>query len=167
MTAVAAPRRRGASSASAAPHRRRGAPSESPRPRRHLRAVETPRADAPAHRYGALRFLGLVAFVVILSVVVFHVVMAQRGFELQTLREQIEAEQTNYEQLRLETARLSAPERIEAEATDRLGMVRPQNINYLEAPIGAGDAGTPSAPASTLADPDEWAAVKSHLNAEP
>lgn len=166
MTAVAAPRRHSATAASAAPLRRTGESPSGARPRRHLRAVEeSPRARARG--LGLVRFLSLVVFVGLLSVVVFHVVMAQRGLALDDIRSQIDEEQTRYERLRLETAALSSPARIEAEATDRLGMVRPDRVEYLEAPLGATDAGAVGGTTSTLADADEWDAVKPHLDAQP
>lgn len=116
---------------------------------------------------GLVRVVSLVVFVGLLSVVVFHVVMAQRGLALDDIRSQIDEEQIRYERLRLETAALSSPARIEAEATENLGMVRPDAVQYLEVPIGETDAGTVGGTTSTLADPEEWDAVKPHLDAQP
>ncbi|MEZ5169860.1 MAG: cell division protein FtsL [Acidimicrobiia bacterium] len=111
--------------------------------------------------------MGLIVFVGLLAIVVFQVVIAQRGLALDSIRSRIDEEQTRYERLRLEAAALSSPERIESEATERLGMVRPDFVNYLEAPIGGTDTGTVGGTTSTLADPEEWDAVKPHLDAQP
>jgi len=154
----------------AAPHARH-APRKRPRSRADerrpaLRSVST-RPVRSTRRRGLLRFVALVAFTSLFSAVAFHVVMAERGFELQRLRSEIDTTQLDYEQLRLEVAGLSAPERIEAEATERLGMVRPESITYLEAPLVSRGAQDDSLTSSTLADQEQWAEVKPHLDAQP
>ena len=91
----------------------------------------------------------------------FHVLLVQSQFRLDRLEHQAGMEQQRYEQLRLDVARLAAPERIVAAAQQHLGMVVPGNVVYLMAP-------TPnsSEPASaTVAG--EWSQVKPHLAARP
>jgi cell division protein FtsL len=67
----------------------------------------------------------------LLVVVSAHVSLAQNQMQLERLRADVEAEQENYEQLRLDVAQLESPERITAEATGRLGMRRPDEVTYL------------------------------------
>jgi cell division protein FtsL len=91
----------------------------------------------------------------------FHVLLVQSQFRLDGLENQAGVEQQHYEQLRLEVARLAAPERIVAAAQQRLGMVVPPDVAYLMAPTPTG-----SEPASASVA-GEWSEVKPHLAARP
>lgn len=165
MTAIAAPR------TGRLPRPKPRSPSRD-RPggdRTALRSVpaRSKRSARSTRRRGLVRLVAFVGFVSLFSAVAFHVVMAQRGFELERLRAEIDVGQLHYERLRLEVAGLSSPERIEAEATDRLGMVRPDTVTYLEAPLTPLEPTDDAAPSSTLADQEQWAEVKPHLDAQP
>jgi hypothetical protein len=90
----------------------------------------------------------------------FHVLLVQSQFRLDRLQHEAGAQQQRYEQLRLDVARLAAPERIVA-AAQRLGMVVPPDVAYLMAPTP-----TSSEPASASVA-GEWTQVKPHLAARP
>jgi hypothetical protein len=91
----------------------------------------------------------------------FHVLLVQSQFRLDRLEQRAGTEQQRYERLRLDVARLAAPERVVAAAQQRLGMVVPPNVVYLMAPTP-----TSSEPASA-AVAGEWSQVKPHLAARP
>lgn len=91
----------------------------------------------------------------------FHVLLVQSQFRLDRLSDRAAEEQQRYEELRLQVARLAAPERIVATAQERLGMIVPPNVAYLMAPAPA--PGGPAAP-SLAAD---WSEVKPYLGARP
>ena len=91
----------------------------------------------------------------------FHVMLVQSQFRLDRLNHQARTAQQHYEQLRLDVAQLSAPERVMAAAQQRLGMVVPPNVAYLMAP-----APNMAEPLSGAAE-TEWSRVKPHLAAQP
>jgi hypothetical protein len=91
----------------------------------------------------------------------FHVLLVQSQFRLDRLSVRAFAEQQHYERLRLELARLAAPERVVATAQERLGMVVPPEVAYLMAP-----APQTTDPASAWLAGD-WSEVKPHLAARP
>ncbi len=92
----------------------------------------------------------------------FHVLLVQSQFRLDRLKDAAATEQQRYEHLRLEVARLSAPERIVATAAERLGMVAPPEVAYLPAPA---PSATDTSSASSLAG--NWSEVKPYLAARP
>jgi len=77
-----------------------------------------------------------------LALVALHVLMAENQFGLDRLQQQVTAQQSVYEKLRLEVAELEAPARIIGLAEGRLGMAQPASVTYLPA-ISA--SGTPTA----------------------
>ena len=126
------------------PRRRRSGPA----PDRHLRL--------------ALLTTAVLTVGTIFGAAAFHVLLVQSQFRLDRLEDAAATEQKRYEHLRLEVARLSAPERIVATAAERLGMVAPPEVAYLPAPSpSAADA----SPASSLAG--DWSEVKPYLAARP
>ncbi|MFQ5966805.1 MAG: hypothetical protein ACE5MI_04225 [Acidimicrobiia bacterium] len=74
----------------------------------------------------------------ILAMVVFFALIAARtsldrtAFELAEIDRQISEEQTRFEELRLEIARLSSPKRI-APLAEAMGMVLPQKVTRISA----------------------------------
>lgn len=88
----------------------------------------------------------------------FHVLLVQSEFRLIRLEEQADAAERRYEQLRLEVAQLSSPERIVRTAQERLGMVVPDEVSYLVAPVAV-----PEASAGRRGD-EAWSEVKPHLD---
>lgn len=143
-------------------------------PRRHhqrqirhskARPVHRTRRRGPApDRHLRLAVLTTVVLTVgtIFGAAAFHVLLVQSQFRLDRLQDTAATEQQRYERLRLEVARLSAPERIVATAAERLGMVAPPEVAYLPAP--APFAGDSSAAPSWAGD---WSEVKPHLAARP
>jgi hypothetical protein len=91
----------------------------------------------------------------------FHVLLVQSQFRLDQLERRAGVEQQRYEQLRLDVARLAAPERVVASAQQRLGMVVPPDVSYLMAPTLTG-----AEPASAT-EAGEWSQVKPYLASRP
>jgi cell division protein FtsL len=148
---------------------------------RHLRVVRR-RERTPAERRRHIQIvmvLGVVAGLCIaLSLVYVHVVLAQRQFRLDRLDSQVQTDQTNYQNLRLQVAQLGSPANIIVEAEGRLGMVQPANVTYLPDNPGAltKSASSPSPVASTtrgrgtVAAPTgdaDWPLIKSALAGSP
>lgn len=96
-----------------------------------------PKTAAPVQPVNAprrhwLNFVCLVALATLLalSLISRHAAVISKGYELVKLRaEAMQLEREN-EALRLEIARLKAPQRITDIAVHRLGMVQPQNVYY-------------------------------------
>ena len=79
---------------------------------------------------GAIVFAAIV-FAVLLA----QVVLAQSAFKLAELRKDVVAAETLHEELLLEAAKMESPDRIEAIARHRLGMVDPSSVEYIVADI--------------------------------
>lgn len=88
----------------------------------------------------------------------FHVLLVQSEFRLVRLEEKADAAERRYEQLRLEVAQLSSPERIVRTAQERLGMVVPDEVSYLVAPVAVPE------PAAGRSGDEAWSEVKPHLD---
>lgn len=103
----------------------------------------------------------VVSLLAVFGVVGFNAFLVQSQFRLEQLQTDLDAERQEFERLRLETARLSSPERILDIARNELGMVDPEAVTNLTAPAGAGafEAGGPEGRA--------WADVKPYLASEP
>ena len=108
----------------------------------------------------ALSITALLSVIAIFGAAVFHVMLVQSEFRLEKLDAQATAEQQRYEKLRLEVARLGAPERIVAAAQQRLGMVPPAQVTYITAAAPSDD--TDARPAIGI-----WSEVKPYLAARP
>jgi len=115
------------------------------------------------------RLLAVVAIVVaavcLFGVVVAHVVLTQNQFRLDQLQQQSAARQAEYDRLRLQVAELESPDRIVAEAQQRLGMVSPTGVTYLaptldDEVVVAGKGATPEVENQAGAS---WSTVKPHL----
>jgi len=167
------------------PHHHRDFDRRRPRPAakppQHLRVVEQAEfGDVRRRRLvrlGGVVVAGLVVAVLFVSVGM-HVMLAQNQFQLDRLNAQAEAQQAQYQKLRLDVDRLAAPQRIIAAAQGRLGMVQPGSVTFL-APASATVPGTagataagsvPSGKPSTIApagvDPG-WLVLKPQLAAHP
>lgn len=133
---------------------------------RHLRVVGPVRRTLGlSPRAGVV--LTVLAFVALFAVAVCHALLIESQAALDELDEAVAAEQARYEELRLEVAQLESPDRIKAEATERLGMVPPEDIVWLT-PDEAAPEGAPPA-AGPEADSSETSAssVKPYLEATP
>lgn len=104
-----------------------------------------------------------IAALCLFGVVVFHVLLTQNQFRLDTLQEQSLERQAEYDRLRLQVAELESPERVIA-AASALGMVTPPKVTYLAPTIEEpGDTDTPALTADQSSGESGWSTVKPHL----
>ncbi len=133
---------------------------------RHLRVVSARELTPRARRRRAMALLiGLVMLVSagLFAVVVAHVVLTQNQFRLDRLRQQVATETAKNERLRLEVAQAQSPARIVQMAEQRLGMVVPSTITYLE-PVSPGTV-PPAPPPTTPASPRSTVPAGAHTGA--
>ena len=135
---------------------------------RIVRPTETsPRIRRRRARLAVIALFALAAMG-LFGLVALHVVLTQNQFRLDDLRSQAATQEAKYQRLRLEVAQLESPERIVAEAQQRLGMQQPPSVTYLT-PVNPAPAAAESAPApdSALAaggtDSTGWTEVKPKL----
>ncbi|GMU77643.1 MAG: hypothetical protein AMXMBFR46_04420 [Acidimicrobiia bacterium] len=98
---------------------------------------------------------------IVLTIVAFHVVLAQTQVRLEQIRARTVAAEARYEAQRLENGELSSPARITGRATE-LGLAVPA-----VAPVAIavpGDVPRRGGDSSALAD---WTEVKRHLDSTP
>jgi len=143
-------------------------PPEAPR---HLRLVGAEELKAVRRRRRIrLGGVALTAFVILLlfAAVGMHVVLAQNQFRLDTLDTQAAAQQTQYQQLRLQVDQLSSPARIVGTAETKLGMVEPGTVTFLRPASATPGVIAPSSadggPAPATAPPG-WSTIKPELAA--
>ena len=124
---------RGAPRAQVQPQRRAPAPPRLP----HLRLVD-PREARQRRRTRALTGMMVAAACAGLFVIVaLRVLLAQGQVEIDRLEAEVEAAQSTQQDLRLTVAQLEAPSQIVAAARQRLGMVTPLTVTYLNPPLVA------------------------------
>lgn len=143
----------------AAPLRR---PDRQPQ-RTHLRVV---RHGERRRAVGLNPFTGVVLTVLVFAglfaVAVSHALLIGSQASIDDLEEQVAAEQARYERNRLEVAELESPDRIVAEARNRLGMVSPAETVWItpDRPVPAAD----DRPAEPATPDTSWKAeVKPYL----
>jgi cell division protein FtsL len=165
-------------------------PADLRRSRRHLTVVEAP-VRTPAQRRRRARAMlfggGALLMAVAFGLVYLHVVLAQRQFAVDHLNAQLQQEQTNYEQLRLQVAELGSPQHIISTAEGQLGMVQPAHVTYISPSVtvannvatpaqsgtsGSGKAGSTGAAGSSTASQApagdaDWPLIKSQLAGSP
>ncbi|MBV9660100.1 MAG: hypothetical protein JO337_02970 [Acidimicrobiales bacterium] len=158
----------------AVPWSRPSAPGEREGRPRHLRVVE-PRTLSPAQRRRRARALLLagvgLATAVAFALVYLHVLLAQRQFRLDRMNSQVQANQTNYQRIRLNVAQLGSPQHIISTAVGQLGMVQPNKVTYLTPsstiptalPHTSSNGTSGQAPAGDA----DWPLVKSQLAGTP
>ena len=147
------------------------APRPSPRPRPQaaparprLRVVPPNYVSPRARRRRARRLLAaasVLAVLGLLGVASLHVVLTQGQFRLERLDARARQEQDRYERLRLEVAELESPARVVAAAQQRLGMVPPPGVTYLQPKRAA------SVTRTNPAGAQDWRQVKPHLAEQP
>ena len=141
-----------------------------------LRVVERPPLSPRIRRrraavVGAL--LTVMVFGCLLALAVVQTMLVQSQLRLDGLAAEVEAEQQRFDRLRLRVAELEAPERIVAEARERLGMVPAGHVTYVTPSADAATrAAAPSAVAGTPPPPGpsdarSWATVKPYLGLTP
>lgn len=118
-------------SSQAAPQRR---PAPAPTPRPHLRLVAP--GEARARRRARLLTGALLATacVGLFVIVALRVLLAQGQAEVDRLEAGIEAARATQQDLRLTVAEWEAPAHIVAAARQRLGMITPPSVTYLNPP---------------------------------
>lgn len=102
-----------------------------------LRLVDARRLQLARRRRRARLALiagGALVVALLFGVVFGHAMLVSGQGRLDELQRAVAEEQNRYQALRLEVARLESPDRIVAEAKDRLGMVEPLAVTYL-APV--------------------------------
>lgn len=106
--------------------RRRGVPAPS---RPALRVVE----PAPRRRVGrAGTIAGVVLFVALFALAAFQTVLIRTQARIDDLDRRIAEEEARRTDLTLRLADLRSPDRIVSVATDRLGMIAPGTVAYLQ-----------------------------------
>jgi cell division protein FtsL len=135
-----------------------------------LKVVEgkgMPRGLRFSPRVQLLGFVGLLG-AVLFGVVMFHVVLVQGQYELERMDARADAEQAQYQKMRLQVAELESPSRITEVAEDRLGLVPAEKVTPVTPAAGdlprtqSGSPSTTSGPTSE--DPGAWTSVKPHLS---
>jgi hypothetical protein len=107
----------------------------------------------------------LLSVAALVSIVGFHVALAQGQMRLDRVGDQITEVQREYELRRLEVSQLSSPERIVAEA-ERLGLGAPVDLpTYLAVPgVSLPPAGADD---TTTTLQEDWTKVKRVLGSQP
>lgn len=132
-----------------------------------LRVV--PAAAAPVRTRRAVAVVAMLFGVLLLfGVAASHVVLAQNQSKLDELDRRARDAQATYAKLRYEVAQLESPERIVADAQQRLGMIAPPEVTYVNAPpspVGATElpAGNGAAGSAASAPTGDWRRVKAEL----
>lgn len=131
-------------------------PARQAAPVAKLRIVQ---GKAPAHptAWGWL-LVAIVAVGLFFGLITANTAMDRAAFELQEIRAEIAAEQARFDQLRLEVARLSSPERIQPMA-EELGLVYPDPSDIRTV--------TAAGVVVVRQDADRWTDIKSLVSASP
>ncbi len=98
-------------------------------PRTVARPLRSGRRARPVVRPLAIFILAVV--VAFFAVIYTRISLDRTAFELQRLNRAIEAEQEHYWDLRVEYARLQAPDRVTQRAAD-IGLVYPEDVRTIE-----------------------------------
>lgn len=149
--------------------RRREAPG-APQSRPPLRLVDNSRLEVAVRRKRA-RWVMVVAAVLagvsLLALAGAHAMLVSSQVRLDELEQQAAEAQARHQSLRLEVARLEAPDRVVSAATERLGMVPPEAVTYLH-PATPPDVTSSSLPPPAPPAPADgllpsWGSVKPYL----
>ncbi len=171
MSLVDAPSRayptRGGAAMAPAPQRRPAPRPEPPRDPRHLRVVvPTERARRRITPAAGVVMTALL-FVTLFAIAIAQTILVQGQIRLDGLDQQLATEQARYRVLRNEVAEMESPARVVA-AAQRLGMVEPDDLVYLQPGVGERSPGrSPGAPAEEpgTATETNWSAMKPLLEA--
>lgn len=156
-----------------APRTGREVPTATPRARPPLRLVDNSRLQVAARRKRARRLAVVAAVFAVAGVLALagaHAMLVSSQVRLDALQQQVAEAQARHQSLRLEVARLEAPDRVVSTATERLGMVPPDTVTYLQpaevpVPAAAPDPITVTPATGTLDDRPRpsWGSVKPYL----
>ncbi len=161
----------------ARPSTPRSTPARPDATRPRLRLVDNTRLEIAARRRRARRSLvvaGVLAVAALLALAGVNAVLVSNQVRLDALEQQVVEAQARHQALRLEVATLEAPARVVSTATDRLGMVPPERITYVQpSPVDAPSSaeGLAPSPGSTssevpvgTATVPSWGTVKPYLS---
>lgn len=142
------------------------------RPRPPLRLVDDRRLQLAIRRRRARRLATgavVLAATLLLALAGSHAVLVSNQVRVDRLEQEVADVQARHQELRLEVARLEAPERIVAAATERLGMVPPDTVTYLPGPEETAPGADPATDGTTPTDqaPASWGVVKPYLGSGP
>jgi cell division protein FtsL len=98
-------------------------PDRQPRARPRLEIVAPPERRRRIQPRGWAAIGGVTLFVILLALAAFHARLVSSQAHLDRLERQVAAQQHRYQALRLEVARLEAPDRVLSTAQYQLGMV--------------------------------------------
>jgi cell division protein FtsL len=136
-----------------APARPLGAPPARP----GLQVVAVRRARRTGPRIGWWVLLAFTVVVAFFALIYSRITLDRSAFVLDEITRQMTVEESRYWDLRLEAARLQAPERI-VELAGEMGMVYPEAVQTLTVP-GVSTVGTGTE--------DRWIDLKAILTAQP
>lgn len=83
----------------------------------------------------SLVFLACMIVAVVLSYVAIHAAMAKTAYDINKIKKQIGSLQNENEQLQLQIMNLTSLDRIEEVARNKLGMARPEEVQFVALPI--------------------------------
>lgn len=83
----------------------------------------------------SLIFLACIVLSVVLSYVAIHATMAKTAYQISVMKKQINSLQNENEQLQLQIMNLTSLDRIEKVARAKLGMARPEEIQFVAVPV--------------------------------
>lgn len=116
----------------------------------------------------------VIACVFVFGLAGIHVLLTEGQFRLGRLQAKANDAQAEYVRLRLEVAQLESPQRIVADAQERLGMISPSALTYLTPTSPATAVARPATPVHTTttakrkATPTQaWATTKPALTSHP
>lgn len=117
------------------------APAHEPRRRPHLRVVDEVEVVEQKRSAGGVvaTMTVVLLFVCVFGVVVFQVFLVQAQSHLDQLNRDIATQEGRTKDLRLQTTNLESPDRIVKDARERLGMIPPRDIVYLQPKSGDDD----------------------------
>jgi cell division protein FtsL len=145
-------------------------PARSPRAR-HLRVVDqAPRFEwlrGPKRARAMMLIAAGIVTVIAFALVYMHVVLAQRQFALDRMTSRVQAEQTQYQQLRLRVAQLESPANIISTAEGQLGMKQPGSVTYLTPTSQVAVRSSTAVGSGAPAGNSDWPQIKSQLAGSP
>lgn len=123
------------------------------RPKKQLRVVKTKRQRRMPDSSSLFSFF-LMSAIILAAILIFNVsqraLIAQGALQNKQLEDTFEQEQLKQQKLLLAKTRMSAPERIEKVAVEKLGMVNPAEVSYLELPNEMGKQKEVAKPLNSL-----------------
>jgi cell division protein FtsL len=144
-------------------------PQVAPRKRQQLRVVKAKTQLRMPDLSSMFSFL-LVAAVMMAGILIFNVsqraLIAQGALQNERLRSAYEKEQIKHQTLLMTKTELSAPDRIEQIAVEKLGMTNPCEVSYLELPTDVHGSRGATASNRVSDQANSWQKVKDRIAGE-